>query len=467
MNVSKKKTPVRIKELIKTGEGYHLEFKKSLDKSFAEEVCAFANASGGKILLGIADDGKSSGIKTDNVLLSRDYIKQIEPHLEIQTSVIDNIVVVDIPEGKDKPYGCSRGFFLRIGPNSQKLTRNEIVSFFQKEGRIRFDELENGKAVFSRDFDVSAFNNFLQLASITPSIDKDFLLANLDCLSENGQMTNAGVLFFSKSTEFLLLQATVTCVLYKGIEKIHVLDRKDFSGNIIDNIENAVMFVLRHTNLEYKIEKLRREEIPEIPEVALREAVVNAVCHRDYFEKGANVMIEIFDDRIEISNPGGLPSGLTRKSFGTKSVVRNPVIASLLHRAGYIEKIGTGIKRIENAVKEHGVGSVIFSFDSFFTVFFSRVKATKKTSGKTAPEIEKATQETIQEIEKTTQEITQEMILRLIKTNPAITRKGLAEKTGLTPDGVKYHLDKLREQGVIRHVGATKKGHWEVMENYE
>ena len=462
--------------MIKTGEGYHLEFKRSLDKSFAEEVCAFANSSGGKILLGIADDGKSSGLKTDNVLLSRiqDHIKPIEPHLEIRISVLDNIVVVDIPEGKDKPYGCSRGFFLRIGPNSQKLTRNEIVSFFQKEGRIRFDELENGKAVFPRDFDVSAFNNFLQLASITPSIDKDFLLANLDCLSENGQMTNAGVLFFSKSTEFLLLQATVTCVLYKGIEKIHVLDRKDFSGNIIDNIENAVMFVLRHTNLEYKIEKLRREEIPEIPEVALREAVVNAVCHRDYFEKGANVMVEIFDDRIEISNPGGLPSGLTRKSFGTKSVVRNPVIASLLHRAGYIEKIGTGIKRIKNAVKEHGRGSVIFSFDSFFTVSFSRVKAAEKTSAKTAPEIEKTTQETTQEIEKTTQETTQEieettqeMILGLIKINPAITRKGLAEKTGLTQDGVKYHLDQLRERGVIRHVGATKKGCWEVMENYE
>ena len=89
------------------------------------------------------------------------------------------------------------------------------------------------------------------------------------------------------------------------------------------------------------------------------------------------------------------------------------------------------------------------------------MKGTEKISVKTAPEIEKATQETTQEIEKTTQETTQEMILRLINTNPAITRKGLAEKTGLTPDGVKYHLKKLREQGVIRHVGATKKGYWE------
>ncbi len=87
------------------------------------------------------------------------------------------------------------------------------------------------------------------------------------------------------------------------------------------------------------------------------------------------------------------------------------------------------------------------------------MKGWGKSWGKTAPEIEKATQES----EKTTQE----MILRLIKTNPAITRKGLAEKTGLTPDGVKYHLNKLRERGVIRHVGATKKGYWEVMGNYD
>lgn len=87
--------------------------------------------------------------------------------------------------------------------------------------------------------------------------------------------------------------------------------------------------------------------------------------------------------------------------------------------------------------------------------------------GKTALDIEKATQETTQETEKTAQETTQEMILELIKTNPAITRKGLAEKIGLTLDGVKYHLDKLRKQSVIRHVGATKKGYWEVVEDYE
>lgn len=107
---------------------------------------------------------------------------------------------------------------------------------------------------------------------------------------------------------------------------------------------------------------MQREAIPETPELVLREAIVNAVCHRDYFEKGANVMIEVYDDRVEISNPGGLPSGLTPDTFGTKSVARNSIIAGLLNRAEYIEKIGTGINRIRNAVKQNDKGNFRFLY---------------------------------------------------------------------------------------------------------
>jgi ATP-dependent DNA helicase RecG len=107
-------------------------------------------------------------------------------------------------------------------------------------------------------------------------------------------------------------------------------------------------------------------------EVALREVIVNAVCHRDYFQKGANVMIEIFDNRVTITNLGGLPADLKPSDFGTKSVVRNAVIASLLHRVDYIEKIGTGINRIKNAIKESDLSDVTFSYDTFFTVSFWR-----------------------------------------------------------------------------------------------
>ena len=196
-----------LKQLIQTGEGYHLEFKESLDKSFIEEICAFANSSGGKVLLGISNDGEIKGIKTDNNILSRiqDVVNRLEPKLDIKISISNNIIIVDVPQGKEKPYGCSRGFFFRIGPNSQKLTRNEIISFFQKEGRIRFDELENGKANFKRDFDKVAFAKFIKMSNITPTINHNFLLKNLDCTLDNGQLTNAGVLFFTKSTEFLFI----------------------------------------------------------------------------------------------------------------------------------------------------------------------------------------------------------------------------------------------------------------------
>ena len=124
------------------------------------------------------------------------------------------------------------------------------MTLFQKEGRIRFDPLENRKADMTRDFDEAAFQKFLQSASITQSIDRSFVLKSLDCINENNKLTNAGGLLFCKSTDFLLLQATVVCVLYKGNQILHIFDKKDFLGNMIDNIENAITFVNRHTNIK-------------------------------------------------------------------------------------------------------------------------------------------------------------------------------------------------------------------------
>jgi ATP-dependent DNA helicase RecG len=319
--MSEKLTP-----LLQAGEGYHTEFKQGLDKSFVEEACAFANSGGGRILLGVADNGVIKGIDTGNAMRSRvqDILGQIEPRLSCDIQVVDNVLMVRIPEGMEKPYGCSRGFFMRMGANSQKLTRNQIIEFFQKEGRIRFDELRNPKAVYPDDFD--------QVAK----------------------------------------------------EKVTILDKKDFTGNIVDNIDNALLFVQRHTKVRLKIEHLQHEEIPDYPEVALREAIINAVCHRDYFDKRANVLVEVFADRVVITNPGGLPSGLSPEEFGTKSVARNPRIASLLHRIDYIEKVGTGIMRIRQAVAEHGGTELELKYNDFFTATFrARVQVTGQVGTKT------------------------------------------------------------------------------------
>jgi ATP-dependent DNA helicase RecG len=300
----------------------------------------------------------------------QDVLGQIEPRLSCDIQVVDNVLMVRIPEGMEKPYGCSRGFFMRMGANSQKLTRNQIIEFFQKEGRIRFDELRNAKAVYPDDFDPVAYGRFLKLAGISPNLDRDTLLQNLDCLTVDHRFTNLGVLFFARDIDFLLNHAMVVCVLYRGSEKVTILDKKDFTGNIVDNIDNALLFVQRHTKVRLKIEHLQHEEIPDYPEVALREAIINAVCHRDYFDKRANVLVEVFADRVVITNPGGLPSGLSPEEFGTKSVARNPRIASLLHRIDYIEKVGTGIMRIRQAVAEHGGTELELKYNDFFTATF-------------------------------------------------------------------------------------------------
>jgi ATP-dependent DNA helicase RecG len=446
-----------IEEIIEAGEGYHIEFKESLDKSFIEEVCAFANSSGGKVILGVSDKGIIKGINTDNNFRSRvqDSLRQLQPYLNVGIEIKNNLIIVDVPDGNDKPYACSRGFFIRNGANSQKLTRNEIIEFFQKEGRVRFDELKNEKAVFENDFDEKAFENFLNLAGITHSIDRMSLLRNLDCITDEGKFTNAGVLFFARDIDFLLNHAIVVCVLYKGTEKVNILDKKDFKGNIVENINNAILFVKRHTNVQFKIEKLQREEIPDIPDVALREAIINAVCHRDYFDKSANVLIEVFDDRVEISNPGGLPSGLKPSEFGRKSVARNPLIASLLNRINYIEKVGTGINRIKQAVAENENSSVEFSFDSVFSVIFRRV-----------PEITsegKVVEETEITVDRTRGK-TRGKILEAIKQDPTITREELSRVADLSIRGVEWNLTRLKKEGKIKRVGSAKGGHWEVID---
>jgi ATP-dependent DNA helicase RecG len=190
-------------------------------------------------------------------------------------------------------------------------------------------------------------------------------------------INNAGILFFGKKRQTYLRQAYVTCVLYKGIDRYKILDRKDFREDPVTDYESAFIFLQQHLNLEYVIKGGGpRLEIPEIPYEALREALMNAVIHRDYFEEGARVMVEIFDDRVEISNPGELL--LDKKDLGRRSVARNPVIFDVFHRLGLIEKVGSGIGRILNQAHERGV-EVDFDLNRFFTIIFKRPLQSKES----------------------------------------------------------------------------------------
>ena len=166
--------------------------------------------------------------------------------------------------------------------------------------------------------------------------------------------------------------AGIVCALYKGTEKAYILDAKEMNSDIVSNVDDTMVFLKKHLRIRYKIESLQRENILELPEDALREAVVNAVCHRDYFEKGARVMVEIYDDRVDIVSPGGVCKGITPENFGTISITRNSVLASMFYRIGYIEQMGTGIMRMKNATREAKVAEPEFEFSGFFKVTFKR-----------------------------------------------------------------------------------------------
>ncbi|MEA2103858.1 MAG: ATP-binding protein, partial [Candidatus Cloacimonadota bacterium] len=364
--------------ILQTGESYLVEFKEKINNSLSREITAFANASGGRIFIGITDSGEPKGIEITNKLRSQiqDIANNCQPVVQIKLEEFNNILTIIIPEGKEKPYQCSDGFYVRMGANAQKMKRDQIIEFLQFEGQLSFEEQFHKKFDFERDYSPNKLSGFLKFAGITQNLDDETILINLgvaEKIDGKLKMKNAGVLFFTETIQLLCEQATITCAVFDGMERIHILNRKDYAQDIITNIDNALHFIKQELKVKYEMTgTARRKEIYELPLDAIREAVINAVVHRDYFLKGSHTVIEIFDDRLEISNPGGLPKGLSEKDFGKKAVRRNQIIASLLHRIDFVENMGTGINKIRNLLKEANAKQPKFEFGDFYSIIFPR-----------------------------------------------------------------------------------------------
>ena len=370
------------KSILKTGENYKTEFKLNADKTLNKEIVAFANSSGGKIYIGITDEGKIKGINITNRLKSQiqDIANKCDPKVLISFQEIkkQKVLIIEVKKSKNKPHRCTSGFYIRSGASSQKLNTTEIRIFMEKEGLIEFDRITCKEFDYKKHFDKEKLFKFLDKAKITYNKKNIIsLLENLKVTKKQGQkliFNNAGALFFSKNLEDIYSHTKISCARLKGTEKRYVLDRKIFNKDILSNIDEALLFLQNHLRLKYDIVpgEIQRREFLEIPQEALREALVNAVTHRDYLNQGIYVDIEIYDDRVEISNFGGLPKGLKRNQFGKKSVPRNYLIAELMLRVGNIEKMGIGIKKMRDLVKEAGLKPIKFEFSNFTTLIFDR-----------------------------------------------------------------------------------------------
>lgn len=227
-----------IQIIIASGEGYNAEFKISVPskvRELSEEVCAFANAAGGVVLIGVDDKNTIKGVAIDNSKRSaiQNSIGEITPALHCTLSIIEvegkSVGVIEVPSGASKPYVLSGAIYVRIGPNSQKLTTAEQMrDFFQQSGKIYFDEAGCKDFDTIKDVDTELLRDFKKAARLNENTPDDQIFRNLKLLTEDLLFKNGAVLFFGKQPEQIFEKAIVRCVAFKGRDKRFIVDDKFF-----------------------------------------------------------------------------------------------------------------------------------------------------------------------------------------------------------------------------------------------
>ena len=452
-------TEIELKSIISSGEGYNAEFKVSFPskiKEVTEEVCAFANAAGGTLLIGVDDKNTIQGITFDNAKRSalQNSIGEISPtlHCEIYTAEVEGkeIIVIEVPSGDNKPYVLSGAIYVRQGPNSQKLTTvEEMRDFFQQADRIYFDEAPCKAIDIAKDITKENIRQFRELAGFNSTIADEQIFNNLKLYTKDTFLKNGAVLFFAQNPEQFFEKAVVRCIAFEGTDKRFIIDDKVMSGTLYQQFLQAMEWLKGKLNVRYDIEgagSQPRKEIWEIPETVFREAIINALAHRDYYEKGARITIELFADRVEISNPGGLVSGIPRNEFGKRSLSRNPLIFGLFERIRMVEQIGSGIVRMRDVMKDAGLTPPEFTMDGMFTVVFRRPFDFEKWVERW---VEKLTDNRVK-------------ILREVHRNNRVTKRELEQIIGLSASAIDNNIDALKELGLLERVGSDKGGNWRI-----
>lgn len=442
-----------IKNLVSGGEGYNVDFKRSVPskvRELTEEVCSFLNAAGGYLLIGVNDSNAIVGAEIDNSKRSaiQGSIGEISPMCHYSMYDVDvagkKVWVIEVPSGKNKPYFFSGCTYLREGANSQKLTNvEEIREIFQRHERIDFDAIPLSKVNLLEQLDKDNFLEFKKEAHIVSDVDDFQVLDSMRVFDDNNIAKSGGVLFFAQHPENVFFHAVVRCVLFKGTDKVYIIDDKTFGGPLLQQYNKAIEWLKGKLQVAYEIEGTGpRKEVWEIPLEVFKEAIINALAHRDYDEQGASITIEMFDDRVEITNPGTLLP-VVAKNFGRKSLSRNPLIFGLFTRMHLVEHIGSGIPRMCKEMLDAGLPEPIYDTDGMFTVTFRRP------------------------INKKMVELTdlQSKVIQTVKTNPSLTMEQIGKAIGIGRTSVYKIVKSLKEIGILEHKGRKSDGEWVVKNN--
>jgi len=443
-------------------ESETIEYKKSLSelKEGLISIAAILNKhKHGELWFGVRNDGTAAGVEANEKTL-RDISQAIASHIEpriyphVTTVGRDGAVCIQITfKGKDAPYYAYGRAYMRVADEDRQLSARELENLILAKNRDKLHWDSEISGIGLDDLDEGKLKTFVRQAGLAWDTPLN-ALEKLGVLKD-GRLLNAAPLFFAQAAPMQL-----RCAVFATTDSATIIDRHDFDGDMLELIEEAQKYILKNIHIGMRLKGLYREDVPEISVEALREAIINAFCHRDYREPDY-IQIAVFKDRVEIRSPGGLYDDMTIEKMlhGNVSKRRNPLIANLLRRIQMVEAWGRGMPLIlKNAP------SVSFrEIAHIFIASFDRPSFAEGETVTTTEEPPKNHQRTSKETIKEKTETAKEMIRDAIKAQPSISVKRLAELSGLSPSGVQYHINNLKSAGVIRHVGPTKAGYWEFM----
>ena len=359
--------------LLRKPEGKTLEFSRDLSSPnpFIRSVAAFSNTSGGTILIGVEDCTRNVLDVADPIaleervasLIADSISPQVLPDIEILRYSDRHLVAVRVYPSASRPHVVGvhpdTGVYVRIGSNNHIADEQLIAEMRRYANREAFDERSmpelDSEAIDFR----AASESFAEFRRLTQR-DLDILRM---CATHQGRRvpTVGGVLLFGRDRLAHFPDAWIQVGRFAGIDKSNILDGAELSMLLVDAIPAAVAFIERHMASGVVIGPVRRSHRWTVPPIAVREALVNAVVHTDYSQLGAPIRVAIFDDRLEIENPGLLPFGITLDDLPRGvSKLRNRVIGRVFHELGLVEQWGSGIQRMISACKEAGLAAPVW-----------------------------------------------------------------------------------------------------------
>ena len=434
-------------------ESSTLEFKVSLPPSnqIIKTIVGFCNQHGGKIIIGIENDGIIKGLSEKDFEQALEYLNNniyqetvppITPLIYAQTIADKTILIIEVASGMNKPYyvkseKLNQGTYIRLGRSTLRATP-DIIEELKLTSRGRyFDSMPVYHAEVS-GLDSTAINQFFLnrkgIAELPPIINEALSSYRL-ITDQHGHIhpTTAGILLFGKDPQKFFPEAFIMCVRYAGIQGREALAYQDCTGTLFQQFQQAYSFVRSQLYYSFSIKGPVREEKLELPEIALREAIINALVHRNY-NINASIKISIYDNRIEIFSPGSFPGPLNPLNIQKGlTYTRNTAIAKVMREAGFGEKLGTGFHTIFSSYEKYGLRAPeISEGENFVKCILPRLaadtpKVLKDDEGK--------------------------LILALFETATELTMGDIVSQLQLSRSTIKRRLDHLIKDGIVKTKG--------------